>query len=677
MRSWGDTGAVMLAFAIGLGGGAGAIFFRYLIAWIDRLFFGGGRSALAPLGEAYVVVLPAIGLVLVNEMVRRWAPEAQGHGVPEVMYAVKKRGGRIRPRVAVIKALASALCIGSGGSVGREGPIVQIGCSFGSTLAQLLKLSPERTRLLVVCGAAAGIGGTFNAPVGGVLFAMEVILGSFAARSFGLVVVSSVTATALCRAVLGTAPAFRLTQVFVLRSALELPAYVVLGLLTGLVSLLYVKTLYSFEFAFQRWSWPSTIKALLGGLGVGAVGYVGIRYLGGRYLFGLGYDAIQATIAVGEPLRVSPAPAGRMAVAALLLLIPLKVVATSLTLAAGGSGGVFAPALFIGAMSGGAFGELVHLVLPSVSAPPGAYALVGMAAVFAGSAHAPITSILILFEMTGDYKIILPLMIAVVISYLVVSATGRDSIYAVKLRRLGGLQPTGAAPSVLDLVVVADAMSRDYATTAPHTPVDELATRFHREHVRSLAVLDEADRLVGIVTEDDVAAYLMKGNYHDATASDIMTGAVITCTPDQRLREVLHMLHAHDVGQIPVVDPRDRSKLLGVLRRQEIFWAYGELAAEHERLLRETGAKTPIDEGDLVHLELSVPSDDTQLSSRKIQEIGLPRQCLIVTLRRENRTMVPSGATVLESGDQLTLVATRTQEPLLRQWVRDHSRASS
>ena len=323
-------------------------------------------------------------------------------------------------------------------------------------------------------------------------------------------------------------------------------------------------------------------------------------------------------------------------------------------------------------MSGGAFGELANLVLPNVSAPPGAYALVGMAAVFAGSAQAPITSILILFEMTGDYKIILPLMIAAVISYLVVSATGKDSIYVVKLRRLGGLRPTRTAPSVLDLVVVADAMSRDYATTLPNTPLTELAARFHKEHVRSLAVLDETDRLVGIVTEDDVAAHLMRGDGHDATAGDIMTSAVITCTADQRLREVLHVLHAHDVGQIPVVNPSDPSKLLGVLRRQEILWAYGELAAEHDRLLRETGAKLPIDNRELVYLDLSVPSNNRELPSQKIQHIGLPGQCLIVMLRRGDRTVVPSGVTVLEPGDELTLVTTRVQEPLLRQWVRDH-----
>ena len=341
------------------------------------------------------------------------------------------------------------------------------------------------------------------------------------------------------------------------------------------------------------------------------------------------------------------------------LEIPLKVIATSLTLAAGGSGGVFAPSLFIGAMAGGAFGGVANFLLPHTSAPPGAYALVGMAAVFAGAAHAPITAILILFEMTGDYKIILPLMIAVVISYLVVAASGRDSIYTIKLRRLGGLGPAKVSPSILDLVVVADAMAQDFATTAPTTPVAELASRFHKESSRSFAVLDDDGKLVGIVTEDDVAAHLMRGNGAGTTAGDIMTQAVLTCTPDQRLRDVLRLLHRHDVGQVPVVDAQDPSKLLGVLRRREIFWAYGELAAEQERLLRETE-----------NVKFTISSDHVQLVSSKVRDLVLPRQCLIVSLRRARRTMVPSGATILEPGDELTFVTTRVEEQRLRQWMR-------
>jgi CBS domain-containing protein len=257
-----------------------------------------------------------------------------------------------------------------------------------------------------------------------------------------------------------------------------------------------------------------------------------------------------------------------------------------------------------------------------------------------------------------------------VISYLVVAASGRDSIYTIKLRRLGGLGPAKVSPSILDLVVVADAMAQDFATTAPTTPVAELASRFHKESSRSFAVLDDDGKLVGIVTEDDVAAHLMRGNGAGTTAGDIMTQAVLTCTPDQRLRDVLRLLHRHDVGQVPVVDAQDPSKLLGVLRRREIFWAYGELAAEQERLLRETENRSLIDEDALVNVKFTISSDHVQLVSSKVRDLVLPRQCLIVSLRRARRTMVPSGATILEPGDELTFVTTRVEEQRLRQWMR-------
>ena len=229
VRESDTVGPVLMAVSVGLIGGIGAVLFRYLILGSHEFFFRGGRWALPFLGEYYVILLPVIGLVIVTYIVRKWAPEAQGHGVPEVMYAVKKEGGRIRPRVAVIKAFASAICIGSGGSVGREGPIVQIGCTFGSMVGRVLGLNEDRVKLMVACGAASGVAGTFNAPIAGVLFALEVILGSFTGRAFGLVVISSVASTALCQSILGKDTTFALVELFSLKSPLELPLYIVLG----------------------------------------------------------------------------------------------------------------------------------------------------------------------------------------------------------------------------------------------------------------------------------------------------------------------------------------------------------------------------------------------------------------------------------------------------------------
>ena len=270
------AGPLALATAIGLLTGVAAIGLRWMISRVQWLFFAqGGRlsDVLAALPEwAPVVLAPAVGMVVVSWMVRRWAPEAQGHGIPEVQFAVRQRGGRIRPRVAIVKALASALSIGSGGSVGREGPIVQIGSSIGSTAGQIAGLGASEVRIMVAAGAGAAIGGTFGAPIAGVLLAMEVILGGFASRSFGLVVVSSVAATAVVQSALGTEPSFSLVEQFTLVSNWEFGLYLGLGVITGIVALVYVWMVYQTEERFELWSIPFWAKALLGGLAVGAIG---------------------------------------------------------------------------------------------------------------------------------------------------------------------------------------------------------------------------------------------------------------------------------------------------------------------------------------------------------------------------------------------------------------------
>ncbi len=662
-----NVGPVAMAITIGLAGGVGAILFRYLIDLAQRLFFDGGSFLLdGSLGSAYVIFLPAVGLLLVSLLVQNFAPEAQGHGVPEVMYAVARQGGRIRPRVVAIKALASAITIGSGGSVGREGPIVQIGSTIGSVLGQFFGLRERRVRLLVACGSAAGIAGTFNAPIAGVLFAMEVILGSFAARSFGLVVISSVTATAVCQAVLGSEPAFPLTHVFSMVSYWELPIYLALGLLAGLIGLFYVRVLYFLETLFDRWTWHYTAKAFIGGLVVGGLGYLGLRFLGGPYLFGVGYDGIGEALRLNSQVSLDWGLGASLTITAMLLLLGLKILSTSLSLAAGGSGGVFAPALFIGAMTGGAFGMAANALFPGVTAPPGAYALVGMGVAFAASAHAPITSILILFEMTKDYKIILPLMLAVVIGHLIASSLMRDSIYTIKLRRRGGLRGKKAQASVLDLVVVADAMCEEKVQVSPDLSAEDLAALLHGDQFDGCSVVQE-DRLVGIVTRYDVEQALMSTGLSGKKVSDLMTKNPIVCTPDETLRHVLPRITDQDVGQLPVVSKEDPGQLLGILRRKQIFWAYGELMGEHHRLLDESGLNLD-KEADSVQLQLEL-SPDHPLAFRRLKEIRVPEQVLIVLLRRAGQAQIPRGDTVMEPGDVLSFLTTNAREDALKKWM--------
>jgi CIC family chloride channel protein len=344
---------IIPAIVVGLGAGFGSVIFRWLIHAFSSLAFNRGAQVLSFLGDYYVVLVPGIGGLVIGPLIYRFAREARGHGVPEVMEAVALRGGRIRPIVVVIKALASSICIGFGGSAGREGPIVQIGSTIGSGLGQLLRMSSDRTRMLLACGAAGAIAATFNAPVAGVLFALEVILGEFAIIHFSTVVVASVTASVVGQIFEGSQPAFS-TPPYSLESAWELLFYIVLGVCSAIVGVLFIRTLYWMEDRFDDWNLPEYVKPAIGGLAVGTIG------LFAPEVFGVGYETIEAVLQnEGGPLT------------AVALLLIAKIVATSLTLGSGGSGGVFAPSLFMGAMLGGSFGSLVHSTFPGITAQPG------------------------------------------------------------------------------------------------------------------------------------------------------------------------------------------------------------------------------------------------------------------------------------------------------------------
>ena len=656
------AGPLALAPAVGLLTGLGAIGLRWMISAVQWLFFDqGGRlsDVLAPLPWWVPLVLaPAIGMVVVSWMVRRWAPEAQGHGIPEVQFAVRQRGGRIRPRVAIVKAFASALSIGSGGSVGREGPIVQIGSSIGSTVGQIAGMGASEIRILVAAGAGAAIGSTFNAPIAGVLFAMEVILDGFASRSFGLVVVSSVAATAVVQSALGTEPSFSLVEQFTLVSNWEFGLYLGLGVITGIVALVYVWMVYQAEERFERWSFPAWAKALLGGLAVGVIGA-----FGSPHIFGVGHEGVELALA------------GALGVGMMAALVILKMLATSITLGAGGSGGVFAPALFIGAMTGGVFGTVVGELFPTVTASPGAYALVGAAALFGAAAHAPMTAIVILFEMTDNYRIVLPLMLAVVLAQLIASRLRPDSIYSIKLRRLGGFRPSAGEMGTLDILIVADAMGEEIGSVRESMDLDQLAELAQAEGTRSWVVLDEDERLVGMVAMADLERSIVAGA-HERTVAEVMTTAVETTFPAETLRKAFERFSALGAYQMPVVDPDDRRRVVGVLKRSEMIWAFKELADEHQRLLKRTDALPLDDAGDSVHVELTVTAAHTDICFHRIREISVPDQALVALLRRGERVVVPRGFTRVEPGDVLTFITTRRDRSQLEAWIVSTQRGS-
>jgi CIC family chloride channel protein len=360
---------------------------------------------------------------------------------------------------------------------------------------------------------------------------------------------------------------------------------------------------------------------------------------------------------------------GEMAIGLMLALVLLKMLATSITLGAGGSGGVFAPALFIGAMAGGAFGKVAHQLFPSVTAPSGAYALVGMAALFAAAAHAPITGIIILFEMTDNYLIILPLMFSVVVAHLMASALYQDSIYSIKLRRKGALSAPKQEMGVLDLLLVTDALSPEFETVSPDLSLEGMADLAREGKTRSWLVLGDEESLQGIVTETDLEGAIVSGVTGEATVRDIMTTALITCTPGEPLRTAFRRFADRAVYQIPVVEADDPDKVVGVLRRNELLWAFKELSDEHQRLLERTGAEVTPRHGESVQMEVQVREGQEGVCFRRIRSISVPKGTLIVLLRRGDRALVPKGDTRVEPGDVLVLLTTRDGEDALRLWI--------
>jgi CIC family chloride channel protein len=554
IRSSETVTGLILAVAVGLVAGLGAVLFRWLIEAFQTVFFDGGSAVFGFLGDYYVILIPALGGLLVGPLVYFFAREAKGHGVPEVMEAVALRGGRIRPRVALVKILASSICLGSGGSAGREGPIVQIGSTFGSTVGQWLRLPDETVRVLVACGAAGGIAATFNAPIAGVLFALEVILGRVVTRRFGYVVISAVAADFVAQAFLGNTRAFALPS-FGIVSGWEFGFYIILGILAGVAAQGFTRLLYWCEDRFDSLRFPEYLKAALGGLAVGVIG------LYSADLFGVGYGGITSALS------------GQLTLAVLLAMFALKMAATSLTLGSGGSGGIFAPSLFMGAMLGTAIGMVFNNLFPGITAPAEAYGIVGMAAMFSGAARAPFSAIVIIFEMTGNYAIILPLMTAVVISTVISRAMRRETIYTLKLLRRGVDLEQEELGDVLRTTLVKEVMTRDYPTLPASTGVPRLIKLFQKTGHHGFPVMDERNQLVGVLTETDFARYLdTSQGQNQAVAGDIVAKNPFVAYPDQTLDRLLEAIEQTE-ARIPVVS-RETRELLGVIGRHELITAY-------------------------------------------------------------------------------------------------------
>jgi chloride channel protein, CIC family len=634
----GRGGLFLLALLIGAGSGLGAVAFRYLISLFTWLATGHaefGQAGRVPsghlpwLGVAFFVLIPAVGGLVYGPLIYRFAREARGHGVPEVMIAVADNGGRIRPQVSVVKALASALCIGSGGSVGREGPIVQIGSAMASSLGQWVRMPESRLRILVACGAAGGISATFNAPVTGVFFGVEIILREFSVDALFTVMLSAMIADSTAIPFLGGKPFLSgFPAGIVLQHPRNYLLVAVLAVLAALMGLAFKSVLYKTEDLCDRaWgSRPEWARPAVGGVILGAL------LLAVPQLYGVGYPVMyQAT-------------AGNYALWFVLLLAFGKIAATSLSIGIGGSGGVFAPSLFIGVTSGMAFGDAAHHLFGPGAGQPVLYAVVAMGAVFTSAARAPLTSLASVVEMTGDFSLTLPVMLAVAIASTVSRTLSYGTIYTAKLLRRGSdIDRTSPWRALADLKV-ADAMhpfgaplpaggdgsSADGAGMADLAAVaGPVARQVDPQAVFASESLGQALRQLDVYGRDGLPVISGDGQF--------IEGWVTNTSVLQALARQLSTAQTEAARAQLAAD-----------------WGHKDL----ESVLREPPA--PLHGYRVAQITIAAGSP---AAGQRLQNVAWPPGCIPVSLLRSGRLRPADPATILRHGDRVSLLVPAPGRP--------------
>ena len=590
---------LVMAVIIGLVGGYGAVLIQFTIKEFQHLFWGGdfNLDTVGSIAWYWKLLIPVTGGFIVGLIIQFYSKEAKGHGVPEVMEAIALRNGIIRARVVVAKLFSSALYIAAGGSVGREGPVIQIGSAIGSTLGQFFRVNQKRMRTFVACGAASGIAAAFNAPVAGALFAVEIILGDFAVPQFSPIVISSVTATIVSRHFLGDFPAF-IVPAYHLYSPLELINYVVLGVLAGIVAVTFIKVLYFSEDFFENLKMPQYLQSAAGGLMIGLMG------LELPHIFGVGYDTMDMALS------------GHLLLWLALVLVFAKIVATSVSLGSGGSGGIFAPSLFLGSMLGVFFGGVIHQIFPDWTAGPGAYALVAMGGVVGATTHGPITAILIIFEMTNDYKIILPLMITTIISTLISIRLQKESIYTLKLVRRGINIFGGREVNVLRSLRVADVAKRSINLVREDAPFNEILEVIVNSPHNYTYMVDKNNEITGYISMQEIRQTITEYENlkHLLIARDIALPNVVVVRESDDLDYVMKQFVHHGLDELPVIRDDNGREIVGTIWQRDVISAYNQqvflrdMSGETAAGIRHLSEEKDVHVVDRYHLtELDVP----------------------------------------------------------------------
>ncbi len=563
----------LLAIVVGVITGFGAVLFRALIGLIHNIAFLGlfatdyEASVFTPAGPwgAFVILAPVIGGQIVTFLIVKFAPEARGHGVPEVMDAIYYKEGTIRPVVAVVKSLASAISIGTGAAVGREGPIIQIGSAIGSTIGQIIRMAPWQRITLVAAGAGAGIAATFNTPIGGVMFAIELMMPELSARTFLPVALATGTATFVGRMFFGIYPAFAIPDALLRSQApaslAALLLYALLGALIGLAATAFIRGLSFAETAFERIANPY-LRNLIGMLMIGVLIHMMFRTTGHYYVEGVGYSTIQAILS------------GELALPLLLLLLfAAKVFATSVSLGSGASGGIFSPSLFMGATIGGAFGVLVNAVAPLESFGITTCAIIGMAAMVGGGTGAAMTAVTMIFEMTRDYDLVMPSIIAVAVAIGVRRLLSIENIYTVKLVGRGHFVPKALHANMFLVRRAREVMQADVTILPADADFDEFLRRHAGEAGFKHVVVTRGNHIAGVVRVNIGLRRGIEAAYSGVRFGDIAQRNFTIAREGDIMFDVVQRMGRHNAAMAVVVKAKSRgrpSEIVGIISKEHI-----------------------------------------------------------------------------------------------------------
>ena len=566
----GACAAVMTWVFINMSKGIQSVF--YGDSFIENSLKGSDR-------EWMIIFIPALGGLIAGLIIEYWSKDAKGAGVPMVMEAVAVKKARLSAKKAIAKCFASATCIGTGMSLGRVGPMIVISSTIGSEIGQRTGKTVEDTRTMVGCGAASAITAAFNAPLGGVLFAIELILAELKTRSFIPIVVAAVIATTVGRSLTGDVAAFDSIPDYTLSSPIEYPFYIVLGIIIGFAAAIFIKLMNFVETNIEKFDYiPVPLRTALGGLCVGLIA------LSFPHVLGNGFDVTSDLISldtdenndliIGKsfPENTDVTSGIGSLLIFILSIMALKIIATSVSIGSGGSGGIFTPSLFIGAAIGAGLG----LILNSYEiGHPGAFALVGMAAFVASTTRATLTAIVLLFEMTSTYEIILPLMLSCVVADAVCYVLSEHSFYTSKLAKRGISIDLGAGQDLMRMISVEEAMSKDVLTIKPESPL-ELALQIIEDtgHM-ALPVVDDNEELYGIITWSDLHDAAEKHERH-LTVADYCTTDLITITPEDTLTTALDSLGYKEISHLPVVNKSNTKKIIGIITKGDLIKAYNK-----------------------------------------------------------------------------------------------------